>query len=143
MKIDGRCHCGAISYVADINPALVIICHCTDCQTISGGPYRANEPVKATNFALRGQPKIYTKTAESGQRMNLAFCGDCGAALFSHKAGDDGVIYLHLGAVAQRAELVPKGQFWCRSALPWAQDINGIPGRPEQSLRPRQETDSN
>ena len=89
MKIDGRCHCGAISFAADINPALVIICHCTDCQTISGAPYRANVPVKAHNFELSGAPKTYLKTAESGQSMSLAFCGDCGAALYSHKAGDD------------------------------------------------------
>ena len=40
MKIDGRCHCARISYVAEVNPDYVIICHCTDCQTISGSPYR-------------------------------------------------------------------------------------------------------
>ena len=31
MKIDGSCHCGAIVYEADIDPAQVRICHCTDC----------------------------------------------------------------------------------------------------------------
>ena len=39
MKIEGSCHCGKISYEAEINPEYVIICHCTDCQTISGAPY--------------------------------------------------------------------------------------------------------
>ena len=32
MRIDGGCHCGHITYEAEINPDDVIICHCTDCQ---------------------------------------------------------------------------------------------------------------
>lgn len=40
MKIDGRCHCGYISYEAEINPETVVICHCTDCQTLSDSAFR-------------------------------------------------------------------------------------------------------
>ena len=83
MKIEGSCHCGKIGYEAEINPEYVIICHCTDCQTVSGGPYRANVPVKIENFKLRGQPKTYVKTADSGNKMALSFCADCGSALYS------------------------------------------------------------
>src|SRR5438067_4194486 len=40
MKIDGRCHCGYISYEAEIDPEKVVICHCTDCRTLSGSALR-------------------------------------------------------------------------------------------------------
>jgi hypothetical protein len=40
MKIDGRCHCGYITYQAEIDPEKVMICHCTDCQTLSGSAFR-------------------------------------------------------------------------------------------------------
>ena len=33
MKIDGRCHCGCVTYEAEIDPEKVLICHCGDCQT--------------------------------------------------------------------------------------------------------------
>ena len=36
MKIQGGCHCGKISYEAEIDPEKVAICHCTDCQSGSG-----------------------------------------------------------------------------------------------------------
>ena len=31
MKIEGACHCGYITYEADIDPDTTSICHCTDC----------------------------------------------------------------------------------------------------------------
>ena len=127
MKIEGCCHCGRISYEAEINPDYVIICHCTDCQTISGAPYRVTVPVRTENFKLRGQPKTYVKTADSGNKRVLAFCADCGTAIYSTSLEDRRVFSLRLGAVKQRAQLIPKSQGWCRSALPWAMDIGHIP----------------
>jgi hypothetical protein len=131
MKIDGSCHCGRISYEAEINPDYVIICHCTDCQTISGSPYRVTVPAKAENFKLRGQPKTYVKTADSGNKRVLAFCADCGSAIYSTSLEDRRVFSLRLGAVKQRAQLIPKYQGWCRSALHWAMDIGDIPRTPD------------
>jgi hypothetical protein len=37
MKIDGRCHCGCVSYEAEIGPEKVMICHCTGCQMLGFG----------------------------------------------------------------------------------------------------------
>src|SRR6185437_7136576 len=74
MHIDGACLCGGVSYSAEVDPARVIICHCTDCQTISGGPYRVNVPVLAENFAVRGEPAVYPKRGGSGETVDTAFC---------------------------------------------------------------------
>jgi len=39
MKVDGGRHCGNIRYEAEVDLANVVICHCTDCQTLTGfGP---------------------------------------------------------------------------------------------------------
>ncbi len=40
MKIDGGCHCGYIRYEAEIDPEKTAICHCGDCQTLSGSAFR-------------------------------------------------------------------------------------------------------
>jgi hypothetical protein len=40
MHIDGQCHCGRVTYQAEIDPERVSICHCTDCQALTGSPYR-------------------------------------------------------------------------------------------------------
>lgn len=80
MKIDGSCHCGAIVYEADIDPAQVRICHCTDCQVLSGTAFRITAPAREQDFRLlRGEPAQYVKTAESGRARIQTFCRDCGA----------------------------------------------------------------
>jgi hypothetical protein len=42
MKVEGSCHCGQITFEAEIDPNAVRICHCTDCQTLTGSVYRVN-----------------------------------------------------------------------------------------------------
>jgi hypothetical protein len=40
MRIDGRCHCGFITYQAEIDPDSVMLYQCTDCQTLMGSAFR-------------------------------------------------------------------------------------------------------
>jgi hypothetical protein len=128
MRIDGECHCGKIAYQAEVEPDTVVICHCTDCQILSGSPYRAGIPAPAESFAmLRGEPKIYIKTAESGFKRAHGFCGDCGTPIYACAPTNPNVYGLRMGAIKQRAELhSPRWQVWCRSALPWAMDLNAV-----------------
>ena len=72
MHITGGCHCGAITYEAEVDPDTVSICHCTDCQTFSGSAFRTAVPAKKEGFKLTGRPKIYVKTAESGNKRAQA-----------------------------------------------------------------------
>lgn len=132
MKIDGACHCGKIVYEAHVDPTKSGMCHCTDCQTFSGAPFRASTPARASDFRLlSGSPKIYVKTADSGTKRAQAFCGDCGSAIYSTAAEEPTLYNLRLGAVKQRAQIVPQHQIWCDSALEWAQDVTDIPGKPK------------
>ena len=52
MKITGGCHCGNISYEAEIDPEKIIVCHCTDCQTLSGSAFRTVAVTRSGTFRL-------------------------------------------------------------------------------------------
>jgi hypothetical protein len=126
MKIDAECHCGKIAYQAEVDPDMLVLCHCTDCQTIAGSPYRAVIPAPAETFKLlRGEPKIYSKIAESGNKIVHSFCGDCGTAIYA-SATNNSRYGLRIGAIKQRAQLRPRMQIWYRSALPWAMDLSAV-----------------
>jgi hypothetical protein len=127
MKVEGRCHCGAIAYEAVVDPQKAGLCHCADCQTLSGAPFRASVPTMADDFhILRGQPKIYVKTAASGSRRAQAFCADCGTPIYAAAADNPAQFNLRLGAIAQRAQIPALKQGWCSSALAWAQNIEAL-----------------
>jgi hypothetical protein len=128
MKIDGACHCGHITYTAEVDPDRAGLCHCTDCQTISGSAFRMSVPAAKDNFTMRGgEPKIYIKTAESGNKRAQAFCPECGTSIYSSAVTDPQVFNIRLGTARQRAELTPKSQGWCRSAHNWVMELNSIP----------------
>lgn len=131
MKIDGGCHCGAIRFSAEIDPEKVALCHCSDCQSFSGAAWRASVPVLRENLTLDGEPKIYVKTADSGNKRLQGFCGACGSHIYA-TSPERAVFNIRLGAIRQRAELPPKVQGFCSSALPWASDITAIPRTPEK-----------
>lgn len=129
MKIEGNCHCGAIAWEAEVDPAKATICHCADCQTLSGAPFRASVPAKAEDFRiLKGQPRVYVKTAESGNRRAQGFCPDCGSPIYAANADAPKVYNLRLGGIKQRGQIPALRQIWLESALSWAQDVSTLPG---------------
>jgi hypothetical protein len=130
MDVQGRCHCGRITYDASVDPALVRICHCTDCQMLSGTGYRISVPAMKEAFTLKsGTPKIYVKTADSGARRAHAFCPDCGTPVYSCAAEEPSFYALRVGCLDRRAELPPMLRIWCRSALDWSLNVNGVVGQ--------------
>ena len=134
MKIDGSCHCGNIRYEAEVDPATVVICHCTDCQTLSGSAFRTVVPTIAGTFKLlAGTPKVYVKTGESGNKREQTFCSDCGTPIYSAPAGTDSrIVGLRVGTVRQRDQLIPSDQFWARSSQRWLQSLPAIKKREKQ-----------
>lgn len=137
MKIDGQCHCGAVTYEAEIDPEAVEICNCTDCQTLSGSAFRVVVPAHNGQFRLlSGNLKRYIKTtAESGTHRAQMFCPECGTSIYSSLANGDPPYYIRLPTARQRDELPPQKQYWTRSAQRWHSTLVAIPKIEKQQLR--------
>jgi hypothetical protein len=129
MKVTGECHCGAITYEAEVDPSTIRVCHCTDCQKLTGTVFRATVASLPGTFTLKsGRPKVYIKTAESGNRHAHAFCSECGTPIYAAAPEPNpSIIGLRVGGLDQRAQLGPPAQQrWCRSALPWSMDLRQV-----------------
>jgi len=133
MHVQGHCHCGAIRYEAEVDPEKVTICHCTDCQSLTGSAYRVTVAAPAGGFRLlQGEPRVYVKTtADSGNPRGQAFCPQCGSPLYTFAADQPqpASYGLRVGCLVQRAELPPRKQIWCDSALGWTENLAGLPRR--------------
>lgn len=133
MKCAGSCHCGAITFDCEVDPERVMICHCTDCQTLSGTVYRTILPVPEADFTLlSGEPKVYVKTGDSGNRRQQTFCPACGSPIYAcPDAPGPKTLNLRVGALKERDRLVPKLQLWARSAQSWV-GLEDIPKMDKQ-----------
>jgi hypothetical protein len=113
MKIDGRCHCGCITYETEIDPEKVLICHCGDCQTLTGSTFRTVALTYEDAFKLlSGELQTYVKTGESGA---------------SAVGEGPKVRAIRVGTARRRDELVPKKQLWFRSAQRWVTNLDSVP----------------
>lgn len=132
MKVRGGCHCGAIKFEATVDPDKAMICHCTDCQSLSATAFRVNVPAMEADFQLlQGAPKEYIKFGDSGAPRAQGFCGDCGAQIYATNAeGPRAAYMLRTGVIEERNQLPPKVQAWSKSALTWLGDLPKIPTKP-------------
>jgi hypothetical protein len=135
MKIDGSCHCGYITFAAEIDPETASICHCTDCQTISGSAFRTAVRSRPGTFELRsGTPTLYVKTtAESGTKREHAFCPRCGTAIYATNLGGEAKTHsLRLGTLRAPHGITPKRQIWMRSRVGWLDRLAAVAGVEKQ-----------
>jgi hypothetical protein len=127
VKIDGRCHCGRITFEAEVDPATTGICHCTDCQMLSGSAYRVSVRAAAEDFTLNGAVSAYIKTADSGNKRKHAFCPNCGTPIYATQPDEPVNFTLRVGTIRQRFALMPQRQIYCQSAVPWSGDLTDVP----------------
>ncbi|MEO7108394.1 MAG: GFA family protein [Rhodoferax sp.] len=132
MKIEGSCHCGAVSFTAEVDTDRVVVCHCADCQVLSGAPFRAVVGASIESLVVNGQTKSYVKVAESGNRRAQVFCPECATPLWATAPENPVTVMIRLGCVKQRAQLKPSVQVWQHSAAPWLSTLAAVPARPGQ-----------
>lgn len=138
MQVHGSCHCGQVTFTSEAKPEHTVVCHCRDCQVMSGGPYRSIVSSKESDFVLlSGELTLYYKTGDSGNPRELAFCNRCGSHIYAtSRAGDEATeprsFGLRTGVLDEVADFVPKFQVWCDSRLPWVGEFQLLPGQPKQ-----------
>jgi hypothetical protein len=127
MFVHGSCHCGSVRYEATVDARRTAICHCTDCQRLTGSAYRVSVPADEGSFKLvAGEPRVYVKIGDNGARRAQAFCANCGSPLYTYNADAPRIFGLRVGCIAEREMLIPRKQKWCRSALRWTQRLDGM-----------------
>lgn len=122
----GQCHCGAIRYEVEGDPAHHALCHCTDCHRHAGAPMVGwalfgNDSFKVT----QGEPKIYT-SSEHGRRH---FCGDCGTSLFyTSEAIFPGMTDIQSATLDDPAVLIaPQAHIQVAERIGWMETAHTLP----------------
>lgn len=136
MKTKGACHCGAIHYEADFDETRISICHCRDCQILSGSAFRTAARVEPAKFSItKGTLKLYDKIADSGATRRMAFCDTCGTHICSlptDPTEPGSFVSLRVASSEDFSKMKLTGEIWCDSRVSWLNPIVGAAQIPKQ-----------
>jgi hypothetical protein len=123
----GGCLCGAVRYEYRGEIGTAGYCHCIDCRRISGSAFGISVRVKAAGFrVVRGTPKGFTKTGDSGRPVTRFFCPDCGSPLYTLPPLHPETVFLKAGSLDDPTLVRPDRQAWMRSKVTWAEIDPGL-----------------
>jgi hypothetical protein len=126
-KVFGRCLCGHITYEyeGEIGPAGY--CHCEDCRRCTGSAFNVSVRLNRASFRITGgQPRGFTKRADSGNELTRHFCPECGSPIYTSSPKHPEIVYAKAGSLDDPSLVVPTHQSWTASAVPWSRIERGL-----------------
>ena len=116
----GGCTCGALRYEVEKRPVALIACHCTECQRQSGSAFGMSLVLPKDAFRVtRGEPKTFTRKAQSGRDVHCGFCPDCGTRIYHDPVYLEGTINIKPGTLDDTSWLDPAAHVWTGSKQAW------------------------
>ena len=135
----GGCLCGRVRYTASAEPAFTGICHCRNCQRVTGSAFMTVLGFAKEAVQIEGERKIYQDTSDAGRPLYRGFCPDCGSSVTSEVTVMPGVLMILAGTLDDPSAVQPAMELYCSSAQPWVSlgrraetvfPYAGIAGRP-------------
>ena len=125
MKLEGRCYCGNIRYVAEGEPMLQAQCHCRECQYITGGAPNTFIVMPAAGHKYtKGTPKAFTRS-DLERAVTREFCPDCGTHLATKPPGRP-VVVVKVGTLDDPAQYTPQMAIFTVDKQPFHQIPEGL-----------------
>ncbi len=125
MKLEGRCYCGNIRYVAEGEPMLQAQCHCRECQYITGGAPNTFIVMPAAGHKYtRGTPKAFTRS-DLERAVTREFCPDCGTHLATKPPGRP-VVVVKVGTLDDPKQFMPQMAIFTVDKQPFHQIPEGL-----------------
>lgn len=120
----GGCFCGHVRYEISGEPALQLLCFCSDCLRTSGTAGYAGYMVKDDDFrVVSGTAKVHARTSKEGRTVKRHFCPECGSNLFG--VTQLGLVSVAAGTLDDPNLFSPSAVAFAEDAPPWARVPEG------------------
>ncbi|MGY8662888.1 GFA family protein [Bradyrhizobium sp. UFLA05-109] len=119
--ITARCSCGAVTLSLPGPSAVVIACHCIDCQRRTGAPFGVGAFYLAEAVTVSGVPKEFTRAAASGGKVRSYFCGGCGSTVYWKASNLPAFIGVAVGTIADTSYPAPVRSVFEQSKHAWVE----------------------
>jgi len=125
MKLEGRCYCGKVRYVAEGEAMMKAQCHCRECQYITGGAPNMFMAVPVEGFRFtQGSPKQFTRS-DLEKPVTREFCPNCGTHLITRP--NRPVIIIKVGTLDDPSQFAPQMAIYTIDRQPFHEIPAGLP----------------
>ncbi|EME42725.1 hypothetical protein DOTSEDRAFT_94369, partial [Dothistroma septosporum NZE10] len=120
----GSCHCGEMRWTAKLDKAEHVLCHCSTCQKLGGGPYSCNQIIAKEDLVItKGQPKIYTYKGASGKDVRCFFCPTCTSHIYHHQDAMPDKVIVRTLLLEGGNHMPATGEIFAEGRLRWVRDL--------------------
>ena len=119
MSYTGRCYCGDLHYEFTGPIHSQILCHCRECQYLSGGAANTSVVISEDAFKwTKGTPSIFERSDLDDPRTRY-FCGKCGTHICVKSPPRPGMLVLKIGSLDDHSWFKPESAIFCIDKQPY------------------------
>ncbi len=134
--LSGGCHCGAVRYKVASDPLMSVLCHCLDCQKMSGATAASHIIVRREALTFDGAVTHYEKVGDSGKPARTSFCSKCGSRLFGFPDVAPELASVSATSLDDPSGFEPGANIYTKSAQHWDVMDPNLPAFEELPPRP-------
>ncbi|WP_444994486.1 GFA family protein [Aliikangiella sp. IMCC44359] len=131
-RLSGQCLCGRVKFSLEENFSNFYLCHCHQCQKITGSAYASNLFTQPDNINWLCGKEFITRYDDPDRSFTKAFCTRCGSGLpFLSQSGAN--LIVPAGCLNEPPEIMPQNNIFCEEQSAWykkgieAEPVNGFP----------------
>ena len=119
--IEARCNCGALAVEVPGPSQLIVACHCTECQRLTGSPFRVGAFYPAKDVKISGAANEFARDGSTGGKVRNSFCPNCGSTVYWKADRLPGFIGVAVGCFADSSYPHPTRSIWEQTKHRWTQ----------------------
>ncbi|WP_370262327.1 GFA family protein [Limnobacter sp.] len=107
-----QCPCGQLAVHFAEAPVAQLVCHCRDCQTVSGMPYSNVAFFKVEDQCAQGEFNAINMTGGSGQAKQYRRCRQCDGFVYGTVDALEGLVGVNASSLKPPFEFSPMAHVW-------------------------------
>ncbi len=123
-RIKGGCLCGAVTFEANDDFTAFHLCHCKQCQKISGSSNVANLFTSTDNITWLSGEDYLKRYDHPTKQFTSVFCSQCGSGLpFVGQSGK--ALIVPAGSLDEQPSKKPDDNIFWHERMSWLEESRG------------------
>lgn len=118
LSISGSCLCEKVSFESKNYFHQFHLCHCSQCQKITGSAYASNLFTAPNNIDWLSGFELVKRFDAPGRSISKAFCSECGSGV-PYLSSSGKALVIPAGCLNGNPDIEPQDNIFCSEKVDW------------------------